>query len=208
MCARREAKRKGSMLSCTLLFAAGLRCSEPPAKALRWYEHKMFGHVDPSLSLQPALTGRWLVLVGDSTLRMSYHLLRGHMASGWTQWPVGGDNHGLKFNNMSAKHDCELANHAEYKWVNESSGAKSSRSRYVRIGAAKCIEHAFHNGSLISFVWLDVFDVDQLAPLKEFARDVAQGRPDGLALSAGAWTSSGSLSRERSSSPGESEPPS
>ena len=137
----------------------------------------MLGYVDPQLELRASLAGKWLLLVGDSSLRMTYHLLIGHFRRKWKQWPRELDNHarttptGPGPSYLSANNSCELTR----KQANE------------KPGATKCLEHILINGTQISFLWVDKLDVDQLHPLREFARTVADGTPDGIAVTMGAW---------------------
>ena len=190
------------------LLAVAASCTEPASELIKWWNDPSFGYVDARLELPTSVAGNWLLLIGDSSLRMTYHLLRGNMALGWQKWPLDLDNHGWR--NMSADNGCELAHGA---WVTKSlsqvsSGGRANttagptaiaprthwgtpiagHSRYE--GAMKCLEHVFVRGMLITFVWVDFFDVDQLAPLKEFARNVAYGAPE-IVLAMGAYHSAG-----------------
>ena len=146
-----------------LLYALPSRiCREPRPSDLIWWRDPTFGYVDPQLHFRHALAGKWLLLLGDSSLRMTYHMLRGHMERDWQIWPSNEDSHGPS--NMSAKHHCMLG---------VPLGEKQRRN-----STQKCLEHTIHHsGSFLTFVWLDSFDADQVAPLTQFSHDLAFGTP-------------------------------
>ena len=61
--------------------------SEPPT----WWDDERqsltSAHVD-TVELTAALSNRWVVLVGDSSVRMLFHFLLGMLTASWQQWPA------------------------------------------------------------------------------------------------------------------------
>ena len=107
------------------------------------------------------LRGRWVVLVGDSSVRMLYHMLVGIVAGGWTRWPIGG----------SARLD------------------ESSCLYTVGPGAAggdPCVEDSWVRGFRATCVWSDFGDVASLASLASLS-NATVGVPDLVLVGVGAW---------------------
>ena len=92
-----------------------------------WWHDGTFGYVNPALgNLESALAGKWLLIVGDSSVRMAYHLIMGSISRGWEIWPEDVNNHGP--GEFSAPGGCNKGRNASVENL--------------------CLEHYFHRGVL------------------------------------------------------------
>ena len=108
-----------------------------------------------------ALRARWVVLVGDSSVRMLYHMLVGIVAGGWTRWPLGG----------SARLDESSCLYT--------GGPGAS-------GGDPCVEDMWVRGFRATCVWSDFGDMASLAPLATLS-NATVGSPDLVLVGVGAW---------------------
>ena len=128
-----------------------------------WWHDGTFGHVNPALgNLERALAGKWLLIVGDSSVRMAYHLIMGSISRGWEIWPEDVNNHGP--GEFSAP----------------PGGCNKTRN-------ASCLEHFSRRGVLLSFLWVDYGREEQLSPLVKFGQGTPLSQPDGIFVGFGAW---------------------
>ena len=101
---------------------------------------------------------------------MSYHLLVGVLAEGWSEYPQVADNHRLTEAWKRAGACLPTAKHPGSTKFN------STLQRDI------CLEHFFHRGTLLSFLWLDFAEEIQLAPLLLYGQGNRLSTPDGIIL--------------------------
>ena len=122
---------------------------------------------------QLQLRGKWLLLLGDSTMRMVYHLLLGHLLLGWERWPT----------QLSHGHG------PDYEQDHDAPSSSSSSCLDAHIAGAACIEDAplLELGTRLTMLWTEYGDDDtQLAPLRHLA-NATLGQPDIVVLGIGGW---------------------
>ena len=112
--------------------------------------------------MSSALANRWLVFVGDSSVRMLFHYLVGILALGWEAWP-----------------------HEEsFAWPSRTSTGNQSCLDSHR---TDCVEDAVVNGVRLTGAWVDYGEEDQPhARLSALVAD-AVNTPDAFLLSVGSW---------------------
>ena len=114
-------------------------------------------------ALRP-LMGKWTVLIGDSSMRILFHLLLGVLTMKWTRWPpeLSALGHGPDGQPKSC-----LETHAT--------------------SGGSCLEDAYHKGLRLTCVWTEYGDDGaQLESLRRVANDTL-GAPDVLVVGFGAW---------------------
>ena len=104
---------------------------------------------------------RWVVLVGDSSVRMLYHMLLGIYSQGWKRWPI-----------------------AENKLI--AGSCLESRIDASGGDAPGCIEDTILPGFRATCVWSDFGDAASLSPLFDVA-NATLGAPDLVLVGIGAW---------------------
>lgn len=77
--------------------------------------------------IQNALTGKWIVMVGDSSIRMLHDYLVGRWFGNYTHWPQGMTNHGPR-----------------------------EHARSCRQFVEDCHYDVFYQGARVTFVWLSL----------------------------------------------------
>lgn len=114
-------------------------------------------------SVRPLVGSKWLVFVGDSSMRILFHLLLGVLSLRWERWPaaLAASGHGPDpASTCLDRHDS---------------------------ASGPCLEDAYHKGVRLTAVWSDYGDEPaQLASLRALANQTL-GAPDMLVLGVGAW---------------------
>ena len=118
------------------------------------------------LQLLDALQDRWIVLIGDSSVRMQFHFMLGVLTMGWQRWPDslmsrGPDNPGWR--SALSSPPC-LNGHSSH-----------------------CMEDARIDRVRLTCLWSEFGDVSQLTALQKLAKENAERAPDGLVVGIGAW---------------------
>ena len=131
----------------------------------------------PPLQMDQGVLGsllrhRWLLFVGDSTLRMMFHLILGVLNFGWTQWPV---NPNVSF---GARLEPENASCLQtYSWLTDNESHTG------------CLEDVFvrQYGFRLTMTWVDYHDDSAwLDPLRHLLQQ-SVGSPDAIVVGIGAW---------------------
>ena len=114
-----------------------------------------------------ALHDRWLLLVGDSSVRMLFELLVGVVALNWKKWPAHLDNHGMMDSRVltPSKFLCKTP---------------------IRHGNWSCLRDMYVNGTRITYLWLDTAEDDQWRALDALERS-SLAAPSAILASFGAW---------------------
>ena len=112
-------------------------------------------------ALDVALRGRWIVLMGDSSIRMLFHFLVGVLSLGWTSWPA------------------ELSHGHPPGWPAEVSCLDNHDN--------SCVQEAFLQGTRLTCAWYDYND-DRKPPARlQALADDSLTTPDVVIASIGAW---------------------
>mmetsp|Transcript_49464 Transcript_49464/g.129054 ORF Transcript_49464/g.129054 Transcript_49464/m.129054 type:complete len:282 (+) Transcript_49464:104-949(+) len=136
-------------------------CSHSPVV----YQDAKHGMVDSTVhNIQHAVANKWLVFVGDSTIRMLFHLLLGIVMFSWPEWPMGLSYHGPKW--MNAQGCIPFGNRSE---------------------SNKCLNDVYFKGMRFTLVWSDYGAREQLQPLITLARATAISSPSAIIVGIGAW---------------------
>ena len=118
------------------------------------------------------LKHKWLLFVGDSALRMMFHLVLGALTLGWIQWPLDPNV------TFSARLEPENASCLQtYSWLT----ANESH--------AGCLEDVFVRqwGCRLTMTWVDFNDDPAwLDPLRSLLQQ-SVGLPDAVVVAIGAW---------------------
>ena len=112
------------------------------------------------------LQDRWLVLIGDSSVRMQFHFLLGMLTQGWQRWP----------NELTSRGPENPA------WRNVLSSPPCLTSR-----SSHCMEDARIGRVRLTCLWSEFGDVSQLTALQKLAKENVAQAPDGLFVGIGAW---------------------
>ena len=104
------------------------------------------------------------MLVGDSTMRMLFHLLVGCVMLSWPTWPAAYDHRGPPWSNGVA---CDPV------------GNRSATN--------KCLLDVFHRGVRITLVWLDFAAPAQLEPLFSLMQRTVLYAPSAVVVGVGEW---------------------
>lgn len=128
----------------------------------------------PARDVLEALRGRWLVLIGDSTMRMVYHMLLGSLTLGWRAWPTElQSGHGPDFPHTTSCLDVHAA---------------ADQTPTVTTRPRTCIEDAplLHLGTRLTCVWSAYGALDDLAPFHALL-NTTLGLPSAVVVGIGAW---------------------
>ena len=112
------------------------------------------------------LQDRWLVLIGDSSVRMQFHFLLGMFTQGWQRWPDDLESRGPDnpaWRNVLTSPPC-LTSHSSH-----------------------CMEDARIGRVRLTCLWSEFGEVAQLTALQKLANENAERVPDGLFVGVGAW---------------------
>lgn len=109
------------------------------------------------------LTGKWLLLVGDSAMRMLYHHLLALLSGRWRVWPPS------------------ISAHLEAGSCFDS----NLRCPWAAV-TCPCLEDAYFNGTRLTMVWTKYGHSDDLKPVEALANQVV-GRPDIVLMGISAW---------------------
>lgn len=115
---------------------------------------------------------RWVVLIGDSSVRMLYHHLASLLVGRWLLWPPNVNNHYLSGSCFDS---------TVKQW------------KYTR--ADDCLEDFAYRGARITMLWTRFGDEAALAPLSRLLGATA-GVPDVVLASIGAWWTHSSRVRD------------
>lgn len=143
-----------------------LNCS---AGTLRWWQgaddaQRVASGEGPAFrhELHAALAGRWVLLVGDSSMRMLYHHLLGLLSGMWELWPAAGGHH-----------------------FRPGSCFDSSPDMWSEVNT-ECMEDAWHGGTRLTMVWTKLGAEADLRPLGRLA-NASVGVPDLVLVGISAW---------------------
>ena len=109
------------------------------------------------------LASKWVLLVGDSSLRMLFHYIIGIIGLQWTHWPTSYNHHG-----------------PTTRRPNSCLGTPSWSSRY------SCLEDVSLRGVRITYAFVDYGHEGQLQTIDLLANQ-SVGAPDAVLLGFGAW---------------------
>ena len=153
-------------------------CPTDGASVAKWNDWNGTTMTHTNAMLDPAwvhaiLNGRWLLLVGDSSVRMLFHLLVGVLSEGFVQWPSHWNQHGPRGSCLDVLHD---------------NGRRLSNGRTDWSIRQPCVEDVFVRGVRLVFMWTELFEpgTAQLQPLAELANR-SLSSPHMIVASIGAW---------------------
>ena len=112
------------------------------------------------------LQDRWLVLIGDSSVRMQFHFLLGMLTQGWQRWPDDLSSRGPEnpaWRNVLTSPPC-LTSHSSH-----------------------CMEDARIGRVRLTCLWSEFGEVSQLTALQKLAKENVERAPDGIFVGIGAW---------------------
>lgn len=132
----------------------------------RWHDtgrnRVVEGRLD-STAVQSALHGRWLLILGDSSMRMLFHFLVGVLSLGWSRWPH------------------ELGHGHSPGWPGEASCLDAHNN--------SCLQDVFLRGVRLTCAWYDFNDDDRPPARLQSLADDSLSAPDVVVASIGAWHS-------------------
>eukprot|EP00928_Gymnodinium_smaydae_P034637 TRINITY_DN244_c0_g2_i2.p1 TRINITY_DN244_c0_g2~~TRINITY_DN244_c0_g2_i2.p1 ORF type:complete len:325 (+),score=51.04 TRINITY_DN244_c0_g2_i2:70-1044(+) len=151
-------------------------------KAKFVWKDSNYGTVDGKIShdtVASALKGKWVLLAGDSSLRMVYHLLLGVLRWNWTTWPLDVNNHGPSYYvapKQSVPFNCSIEHNTENP------------------DESFCLQDTTSDGIRLSFLWMDYGHENQTHPLVALRKRETPSAlswkgesPDVVVFSMGAW---------------------
>lgn len=126
-------------------------------------QHNMISPLESSpTDIQSALQNKWIMMVGDSSVRMLHDYLVGRWLGEYQSWPTGMDNHGPKHTYRCSGSDEEIQK---------------------RDGVPFCHFEVFHQGARVTFIWMPL-DLNKAIP---HILGMTIGTPDFFFVQHGYW---------------------